>query len=102
MRDRLLSMALLAYEDSMCPGCGQPKDVTFNPDADGWFEVQEITCAGCAAQQQHTKQHRSQKTERPGLKTFVIDTRPPDLELMPWRMPSRTGDEAPDKEADAE
>lgn len=76
-------MALLAYEDSICGGCGQPKDVAYNPDAAGWFETREITCAGCAAQ--HTEA-RKDKKPAPGSKTYVIDTRPPDLELMPWSL----------------
>lgn len=82
-------MALLSYEDSLCGGCGQPKDIAYNPDADGWFEAETVTCAGCAAQQQHG---RKQGKEAPaGQKVYVLDTRPPDLELMPWSLQSAAG-----------
>lgn len=80
-------MALLAYEDSLCGGCGQPKDVVYNPDAEGWFEAHTVTCAGCAAQQEHSNKQRSQKTTpTPGEKVFVVDGRPAELELKPWSL----------------
>lgn len=92
-------MALLAYEDSLCSGCGQPKDTVYNPDADAWFEAREINCAGCAAQHLHGK---NQKEPIPGQKTYVVDTRPPGLELKPWRLPSRADDQPADEQGDAE
>lgn len=92
-------MALLAYEDSLCSGCGQPKDVAYNPDSIGWFEAHEVTCAGCAADQEHRNRD---KQSSPGAKTYVVDGRPPEVELKPWRLPSRADDQPADEQADAE
>lgn len=84
-RDLLLSLALTAYEDSLCSGCGQPKDVAFNPDAEGWLEAREVVCAGCAARHRHGQ---ARKDPVAGAKVYVEDIRPPGLELRAWSLPS--------------
>ena len=87
-------MALTAYEDGMCSGCGQPKDLTYNPDAEGWYEAREVACAGCAAQHEHGK---DQKQATPGGKLYVVDTRPVDVELKPWRLGAELEDNSGDQ-----
>lgn len=84
----MVTLALTVYEESLCPGCGQPKDAAYNPDAEGWYEAHEITCAGCKAQQDHGGK---QKKSAAGAKTYVVDTRPPDVELKPWRLGDAAG-----------
>lgn len=87
-QDRLLTLALAAYEESLCGDCGQDKSVTYNPDAEGWFESREVICAGCAAQQQHNGQNQKRP---PGQKVYVVDARPADLDLKPWSLSSPDG-----------
>lgn len=93
-------MALLSYEDSLCPGCGQRKDVAFNPDSDGWFEAREVVCAGCAAKQNHEHGDQNRKPT-PGAKVYVVDGRPADLELRPWRLGAEPDDDSDDDRDDA-
>lgn len=87
----MLTLALTAHEDSLCPGCGQPKDVAYNPDSDGWYEAAEVVCAGCKAQHDHGK---GQKEPTPGGKVFVIDSRPADEPLRPWALSAPHGQAA--------
>lgn len=47
--DRDVMLALVEYEASLCPGCGQPKDHAWHPDMEGWFDEVEFTCHSCAA-----------------------------------------------------
>lgn len=79
----MLTLALTVYEESLCSGCGQDKSISYNPDAEGWFEAREVTCAGCAAQQRHGE---GSKSQTPGGKLFVVDTRPAELVLRPWSL----------------
>jgi hypothetical protein len=85
----MLTLALTQYEASLCGGCGQDKSVSYNPDADGWYEAQQLVCAGCAAMQNGPEGGDKNKPT-PGAKVYVVDTRPPDVELLPWS-PSETG-----------
>lgn len=36
------------HEDSLCPGCGQPKDHAWDPRNEGEYEVHKVTCQACA------------------------------------------------------
>lgn len=74
-------MAHTYAEDMICPGCGQPKEEAWNPDSEGWYEHREATCQGCAALQRAADGEREHRPER---KRWVVDTRPPDVELRPW------------------
>lgn len=78
--DRVLAVAAVLAEDMRCPGCGQPKHEAWNPDSEGWYEHREATCQGCRALELDAD-HRKQE---PGKKRWVVDTRPADVELMPW------------------
>lgn len=93
----LLSLALTAYEDSLCGGCGQPKDRAYNPDMDGWYEARaDIQCASCAAMDRHREET---KKPEPGTKSYVIDARPAHDHPRPWVPPSAAPAD-PDAEAD--
>ncbi len=74
--DRSLALALVAYEDSLCPcGCGYPRDRVWDDDADGWFEVEQVTCYARAA----LDRRRDARTEvDPGRLEFAVDGRDTD------------------------
>ena len=62
----LLAQALTGYQQSLCPGCGDPKHTAWNPDAAGCYQVDcDIECAGCAA----LKNERRKATARTGSST---------------------------------
>lgn len=76
--DTLLSMALTLDERSKCPGCGQYVDEAHDPDMDGGFEVEEIVCYACAAQERWRTEHQKNHPE-PGTLTFIkklVERRP--------------------------
>lgn len=74
-------MAHVLAEKARCPGCGQPKHEAWNPDSEGWYEGREASCQGCAEIQRKADGEREPHPER---KRWVIDTRPPEVELKPW------------------
>lgn len=75
-------MASVLADDMRCTGCGQLKSEAWNPDAEGWYEVHEATCQGCASIEQ--KRESDGKDYHPDVKRWVVDTRPADVELRPW------------------
>ena len=78
--DRVLMVAYVLAQDMLCPGCGQPKHETYNDDSEGWYEVRDATCQGCAEVERDSKQHQGVDHSR---KVWVVDTRPPEVELRP-------------------
>jgi hypothetical protein len=40
---------LIAYEDSLCPGCRHPRDESFHPDSQDHYDVTALRCHACAA-----------------------------------------------------
>lgn len=79
--DRILAVASMVAEQARCVGCGQPKSEAWNPDSEGWYEHREAYCHGCAALERASDGDRKAHPER---KRWVVDTRPPELELKPW------------------
>lgn len=79
--DRVLAMAATLAEDLTCPGCGQPKHAAWNPDSEGWYESREATCQGCA---ELARAASGDRDPRPEVRRWVVDTRPPGVELRPW------------------
>lgn len=74
--DHDVMIALAEYEATLCRGCGHPKDWAWHPgnESEGWFELVEFTCQGCATM--HGPEQAVYKT--------VIDTYPPDRPRAPW------------------
>ena len=72
--DRHLALAFHAYEQALCPCCGQPKRLAHNPEMDGWYEATETVCAACAAKDRWQADH-SEKHPEPGLLLGIADTR---------------------------
>lgn len=79
--DRVLMIAHVLAGDMLCTGCGQPKHESYNPDSEGWYDVRDATCQGCAAVEQDSKAHKDHDHAR---KVWVVDDRPADVELKPW------------------
>ena len=79
--DRVLAVASVLAGDLRCPGCGQAKHEAWNPDSEGWYEVKEATCQGCA----EIERTRDQDDGfQPETKRWVVDIRPPDVQLREW------------------
>lgn len=57
-KDRLLALALTAYEDGLCPHCGQPRDRAWNEDMEGYYTAHRATCQGCQARHLETDAHK--------------------------------------------
>jgi hypothetical protein len=79
--DRVLAVASVLAEDLRCPGCGQPKHESWNPDSEGYYETHEATCQGCL---ELHRANEGEKEYRPERKIWVSDTRPRDQPLRPW------------------
>lgn len=79
--DRVLAVALTLSKDLLCPGCGQPKHESWNPDSEGYFDVKEADCQACAALDRDSKAH---KEHDPARKAWTVNTRPPDEPLRHW------------------
>lgn len=83
MKDRLLAMALTAYEDAICPSCGQPRDRSWNEDMEGFYEAHRVTCQGCLA----LHLERDGQPVKPAEHLFVRDTSPDGYEPDPRMAP---------------
>lgn len=46
-RNRLLAMALEYHERDVCPGCGQPRHESTDPDGPD-YSAEDFQCRGCA------------------------------------------------------
>lgn len=69
-------MARRMHDQIVHQPCGVPKDIGFDPDNDGWFEVQDDTvCGACAELERWHKEHEKVPAE-PGTQLTVIFTRP--------------------------
>lgn len=64
-------MALQAYEDDLCPGCGQPRTYAFDADAAGRYGAHAAVCHACATLQRSEKS-RGSKNPPPGHREYVI------------------------------
>ena len=67
--DRLLILALQAYEDDLCPGCGQPRTYGMDGDAQGHYAAHKATCWGCSVKQRADK---AEKEPPPGQYRYVV------------------------------
>lgn len=68
-------MALVAYEDALCPcGCGFPREKAWDDESDGWLVAREGTCYAKAAMDRWQSQHEQTKPE-PGVLVYAVDER---------------------------
>lgn len=63
-RDRELAKALLLHEMSLCDGCNHPLAETLDPDREGWYSVETVTCAACRARDIETQKMKPEPGER--------------------------------------
>lgn len=70
--DRVMAMALTAFEASLCSGCGLPTSIAHGDDNVGRWEVDpETICHGCAALESFRE---SNKDHYPGQKLHLHDS----------------------------
>lgn len=64
------------WEDSLCGGCGEPRERAWSPLSEGEYEGAENTCQACAA----LDRQRKAGEDRPGRYVTVhhTDPTPPD------------------------
>lgn len=80
--DRLLMLAWDAYQRTLCPDCGHPRDKAWHPDNDGWFEVtREVVCHACTAADWYDTEPEHRPPPRKHL--VVTDTRDYDERPLP-------------------
>lgn len=66
--DRSLLVALQAYEDDVCGGCGQPRTYAMDEDSEGRYAAHTARCNGCAARQRADTEAKPP----PGQYRFVV------------------------------
>lgn len=69
-------MALTAYEDGLCAGCGQPRDRAWNDDMAGYYEPHTAFCQACQTMHSHIEDTGKDGHLRPGESAFVTDAAP--------------------------
>ncbi len=72
--DRALLLGLEAYEDTLCPGCGIPKDRAWHSEWDGFYEATKVVCHACSA---------SKGEGDEVAYAITVDTRPADAPPPP-------------------
>lgn len=70
------------HESSLCDGCRQRRERSFNPHMAGRFQVLPQTCYGCAA----LEETRKGQNDTPGVKNFVVDAGPDMLPIHEIRL----------------
>ena len=88
-RDRVLAAALQIHEDGLCPcGCGWHRDLAWNPDMDGHFEVNDqVICYARAAMERWREDHKGGEGVEPGTLPRVVNIMPAGQSPAPWVPP---------------
>lgn len=47
--DRAALLGLQRYEETLCPGCGHPKQVAWHSNMTGWWKSDLFVCLACTA-----------------------------------------------------
>jgi len=68
--DELLAMAAKLDDLAKCPGCGQYTDEAHDPENDGGYDVEEVVCYACAAQERWRRDKEKSRPE-PGTLTLL-------------------------------
>lgn len=67
-----MALALTAYEDGLCPHCGQPRDRAWNEDMEGHYIAHQATCVACQAREQATDGKKISRADS----VYVVDDSP--------------------------
>lgn len=96
--DRALALALTEYEQSLCPcGCGQPRELAWNPDSEGWWQVGHLRCYAGAAKAAYVERNKLDGSDLTVVRWGLPDGR--DLaaldldELLGFDMPLTADDD---------
>lgn len=73
-------MALQAYDDDCCPGCGQPRTYAMDSSSKNRWELHTATCYSCAALDKASRD-RGDKPAPAGAREFVTPDGP-----LAWAM----------------
>lgn len=74
-RDWLLAQALVAYEDSLCPSCGNPRHETMDPDHESdWTAPLPLRCHACTAIAHRAKEYA--ESDAPQALAFSAELKP--------------------------
>ena len=84
VEDRLLALALTAFEDGLCPHCGQPRDRAWNEDMEGWYTAHRARCMSCQARELDAESLPLRKAEY----QWVTDDSPAGMVPDPRMAPS--------------
>lgn len=61
----------IAYQDSLCSGCGNPKSECWDPDRDGTYEAIAVQCFACAARDaENRRASEARASDRMGSSSF--------------------------------
>lgn len=71
-RDRIMALALTAYEDGLCSGCGMHSSVTHGDHNMGRFETGEDICHVCEVIE--SARDGDKEKPYPGQKLTLVDT----------------------------
>ncbi len=82
--DAILATAYTLSKDLLCRGCGMPKFESWNPDSEGYYEIREEWCQGCAEIERDEKLHKDAEARRDRI--VMVRERPdhPHGKLRPW------------------
>lgn len=94
--DRDLALALLAYEASLCTGCGHPLAETTDPAAEEAYVAEAMRCHRCTAAEQEAESYRD--NPQPGSLRYSARPRPTHQHDDPTDPPQETPDD-PDLDA---
>lgn len=70
-RDRIMALALTAYEDGLCSGCGLHNSVTHGDENVGRWETGENICHGC--EPIDSERDKESKDTYPGQKITLVE-----------------------------
>lgn len=73
-RSRKLAEALVMHESTLCPGCGQPVDESYDPLSAGWYELHEDTCLACEVKDKQDKSE-TQNDPKSRIKRHIVNAK---------------------------
>lgn len=66
-----MALALTAYEESLCPGCGMPAHLVRGDENVGRHKVEETICHGC--EDLESARDDKSRTKYPGQKLYLVE-----------------------------
>lgn len=82
--DAILATAHTLSADLLCRGCGQVKHEAWNPDSDGFYELHEEWCNGCAELHRDDERNKDSDPRRDRIVYVSERDDHPHGRLRPW------------------